>query len=304
MGRIKHFGVAAIVGATLGISGPPASAAVSVTVESYAPGTLSGGLNTAAYKTATSEKLQDFPLDSGGSATARFAIGLRNGSFSSNTLIAVGAGGGITLKFQTPLTPLAGQDEFGVFTAQWLGTGGGFFNGNMEAAILVSEDNVSWRTLDGQVVADPLTYTAGGMPLNAPTVAYQFGATKNAWDYGGSTPVATLNTLAVAKFDTPIVDDAVFNGVGSTNAQRQALITDASTETYAGIYGTSGGGNWFDISDAGLAQVQYLRLNAAPASSAIRLDAVFANALAVPEPGTLALVALCGLYLLRRGRRS
>ena len=49
-------------------------------------------------------------------------------------------------------------------------------------------------------------------------------------------------------------DDSLFNGSG-TNAQRLALTNDSSTSDYAAIFGTSGGGNWFDVSGSGVSRV-------------------------------------------------
>ena len=94
-------------------------------------------------------------------------------------------------------------------------------------------------------------------------------------------------------------DDTLFNGSG-TDAQRLALKTDSSAADYATIFGTSAGGNWFDISATGLSSVQYVRLNGVNNDRGVRLDSVFANTAAVPEPATVGLLGLVAPVASRR----
>jgi hypothetical protein len=282
------------------------SAATSVTVESYTPGTISpAGLGTTAYTTAADAKLQDFPRDTGGTTT-KFARGLSNNSYASSTILPIGQGGGLTVKFQQPINALAGAKEIGLFTGNFLASSGGFFYGDMEASILVSSDNVTWRTLGGSVVADPATYTAAPQNLNAPTVSYNWGTGTAAWTYpmNGATQ-ATLDAFGLSDYETPMPNDTIYNDVASTNGQRAALNGSSMPADYSAIFGTSAGGNWFDISGSGLASIQYLRLNVAgDAPASVRLDSVFANAAAVPEPGTLVLLGGGLLLALRRRSRK
>jgi hypothetical protein len=252
-------------------------------------------------------------MNTGGSSASKFAISFENADFNGNsfggtpnTMIAFGNGGGVTLKFAAPITPVAGEKDLGIFTAQAVtGGSGAFFNGNMEAAILVSADNLNWYTLTGTIVTSPTTYTATAYPLNAPTMAYDYGTSAIAWKYGAGTSAANLSALSIADFATPMPNDDLFNGLG-INAQRLALTTDASASNYAAIFGDSGGGNWFDVSGSGLSQVNYVRLNGDandPASGGVRLDAVFANAAAVPEPASLWFLTAGAAALLIRHRR-
>ncbi len=302
--------VLAAIGSTLS-SAAHAAVSASIVAGTLTQGTVKPSLTGGSYANE-SANLGDWPLNTGGSSANTFAISFENGDFNGNsfggtpnTMVAFGAGGGVTLQFSTPITPIAGEKDLGIFTAQAItGGSGALFNGNMEAAILVSADNKTWHTLTGSVVASPTSYTAAAYPLNAPTVAYDYGTGAIAWRYGAGTSAANLSALPIANYTTPMPNDDLFNGSG-TNAQRLALTSDASPADYSAIFGNSGGGNWFDISGSGLSQVDYVRLNGDandPATGGVRLDAVFADDLAVPEPASLAPIALAAAAFLKRPR--
>jgi hypothetical protein len=289
----------------------PAADSVTIVPGSLTQGTVKSSLTGGTYANE-SANLADWPLNTGGSANRTSAISFENSDFNgtggnANTMIAFGNGGGVTLQFATPITPVAGEKDLGIFTAQGIAGGSGaLFNGDMDAAILVSSDGQNWYTLTGALVTSPTTYTATTYPLNAPSMAYNFVTGAAAWSDGAGTAAANLNALAVADFTSPMPDDDLFNGAG-TNAQRLALTSDASAADYAAIFGDTGGGNWFDISGSGLSEVDYVRLNGDandPSSGGVRLDAVFANASTVPEPASVSLLAagVCGL--LKRCRRA
>ena len=121
-----------------------------------------------------------------------------------------------------------------------------------------------------------------------------------------SASASTLAALTIASFTTPMPNDNLFNGTG-TNAQRLAFTTDASTANYNAMFGTSGGGNWFDISGSGLSQIDYVRLNGDandPASGGVRLDAVFVSTADIPEPAGVSLLPLLAIALTRRRSRA
>ena len=295
------------------------AAAVNATMAANSATVVSGSLTQGSVKASMSgnsyaletNNLSDWPL----TTSSTLGISLTNANFngtsfggSPNSVITFGDGGGLTLKFGTAIKPVAGEKEFGIFTAQMLGvSSGSIFNGNMEAAILVSADNQTWYTLGGQTVATPTSYTQTSYTLNAPTMAYNYGTTATAWTYGSpGTTAANLAALTTADYQTPMPDDNLFNGTG-TNADRLLLKTNSSATTYSSLFGTSGGGNWFDISASGLSEVSYVRLNGincGGTSGGVRLDAVFTTPQAmVPEPVLLsgALIAGCGLLARRRG---
>jgi hypothetical protein len=315
---MPRFVSAAVLSAATAALVPTWNASAAPVSATILPGTLSQGSVQASLTGGShaneANNLGDWPLNTGGTST-KFALSFTNANFNGNSfggtpnsIIAFGNGGGVTLKFASPVTPVAGQKEFGLFTAQMLvASSGALFSGNMEAAILVSGDNLSWRTLAGDSVASPTTYTATSYKLNAPTMSYDYVTSSQAASYGSpGTSAANLNALSVADFQSPMPDDNLFNGTG-TNAQRLALKTDTSQASYDAIFGASGGGNWFDISASGLSEVNYLRLNGVNVGTGslngVRLDAVFANAAAVPEPAGVAL-ALVGTLLFTRRRSA
>ncbi|MGC4004451.1 MAG: hypothetical protein QM811_15565 [Pirellulales bacterium] len=281
------------------------AAPVSVSV---VPGTLTQGASTINSYANEANNINTWATDTGTFGGTAFGVGPTNGSFAANTIVGFGNGGGVTLKFDAPIVPLAGQKEFGLFTAQFYNAAsGGVFNGNMEAAVLVGADNVNWFTLSGVSVANPTTYVATSSKLNAPSVGYDYLNGFNTAQYGspGTTP-ATLAALTIADYQTPMPNDNLFNGTG-TAAERMALFGDTSEAAYDAVFGSTGGGNWFDISNSGLSQVNYLRLNAVNTSNAVRLDSVFANSLAVaavPEPSTWVVLACGAVAAFVVGRRK
>ncbi len=300
--------ITTVTAGTVGLLAAWIPAAVSVTIEAYttgAIGTAGSGLNTAAYTSTADSKIQDFPRNTGG-GTNKFARGLSNNNWASSTILPVGPGGGVTLKFQEPVFALADAKEFAIHNGTFLSSSGGFFYGDMEGSILVSNDNAEWRTLNGQVVADPLTYAGTIYNMNAPTMSYDWGTGKVAWDYctGSGKPQSVLDTFELTDYLSPMPDDTIFNDPASTNGQRAALKNSTDPNDYSSVFGGTAGGNWFDISDSGLSQIQYLRINvAANAPAIVRLDSVFANAMAVPEPSVAVTLALGSMLLLGRWRR-
>jgi prepilin-type processing-associated H-X9-DG protein/prepilin-type N-terminal cleavage/methylation domain-containing protein len=306
-----------VSGGSVFVGSTPSHAAVSASI---VPGTLTQGSVQASLGAGTqyvveTNNLGDFPLNTGGFGGKLFPVAITNPDFNGNsfggtpnTIVAFGNGGGLTLKFSSAIHDAAGQKDFGIFTAQGVTvSSGSTFNGNMQAAILVSSDNVSWRTLTGEIVTSPTTYVSTSYQLNAPTMAYQFGTVKNAVTLASNgATAATLNALPTVDYTVPMPDDSLFNST-ATDAQRKLFLASTSTVDYAAVFGTSAGGNWFDLSQTGLESIQYLRLNGVNVGNAsfngIRLDGVFAAPQAVPEPGGLALLAMRGACLRRRRQR-
>ncbi len=307
-----------VSGGVVSIWSTPSHAAVSASIVrgTLTQGSVQASLGAGTQYAVETNNLGDFPLNTGGFGGKLFPVAITNPDFNGNsfggtpnTIVAFGNGGGLTLKFSSAIHDAGGQKDFGIFTAQGITvSSGSTFNGNMQAAVLVSSDNVSWRTLTGDVVSSPTTYVSTSYQLNAPTMAYQFGTVKNAVTLGSNgAAAATLNALPTVDYTVPMPDDSLFNGT-ATDAQRKLFLSSTSVIDYAAVFGNSAGGNWFDLSQTGLESIQYLRLNGVNVGNAsfngIRLDAVFAAPQAVPEPAGLALFAVTAGACLRRRRRA
>lgn len=283
-----------------------AANSASIVTGSLIQGDVKSTMSGNSYAQETNA-LNDWNLDTGSWGGNKAAISLTNDNFNGslwggtpNSIVSFGNGGSVTLKLDNAIHDIAGEKELGLFTAQKiLASSGGIFNGNMEAAILLSSDGTNWVTLDGSSVSQD--YTSIGSKLNAPAHGYDYTTFAMAASYGSpGTSQANLDALNIADYTTPMPDDNIFNGTG-TNADRLALKTNTTDLTYDAIFGTSGGGNWFDISGSGLQSVKYIQLNAVNNTPGygIRLDAVFTTDASVPEPASMLLLGL-GSILLRR----
>ncbi|MHC4881593.1 MAG: hypothetical protein ACYTFX_03885 [Planctomycetota bacterium] len=265
-----------------------AANSASIVPGSLVQGDVKGSMLGNSYALETNA-LDDWHLDTGLWGGYVTAISITNSNFNSNgyggnpeTIVAFGNGGSVTLKLDNAIGAVDGQKELGLFTAQMLYTvTGDWFNGHMEASVLLSWDGMNWVTLNGVPVTQD--YTGSSDPLNAPTMGYDFGSLSTAWSYGKpGTTQSALDVLSVADYTTPMLNDDLFNGNG-TSSDRLAMQNNHSTNDYDFIFGTSGGGNWFDISNCGLTEVRYIQLNAVNCdpTMGIRLDAVYTTDAAV-----------------------
>lgn len=208
-----------------------------------------------------------------------------NSSFGTDESVSIGVGGSLVLSFAEPVTnhPL---NPFGI---DLLIFGNSFLTGNFSnpdysfnpAGIVAGVDSEGGKI---EISADGLTYyeIAGNADGLFPTNAYA----------DVTDPFATTPGLVETDFTRPV--DPAFSVIGKTFA-----------EVIAG-YSGAGGGFGIDIGSIGLSNISYVKITN-PAGSGVtpEIDAI-ADVRAVPEPATLALLAIAGIGLgiNARTRRS
>ena len=202
-----------------------------------------------------------------------------NPPFKDDQIAVVGAGGSITLRLSSPIATGGAGPEIGVFSNNGVvdvspggtGTAGSpaaTFSPPSKALVSVSSDGQTFVPLS----ASPFVFAN-------PTNFYTDVSIDNY-----SAPLGS----SVADFTRPFAG-TLPNFDGLTYPQMLQLL------------GGSGGGNWLDVTGAGLGSVEYVRFDVpAGGSDRLVLDAVTA----VPEPGAaVALLAAAALLVRRRRRR-
>jgi len=194
--------------------------------------------------------------------------------FSTSQIVSIGAGGSLTLQFNTPILNNA-ADRYGIdmmifgnsFFVVTSGSGssaitsGAIFTSTVSTRVEVSADGSTWFTLD---------------PNFAPNVGTFFPTD------GTGNPFVPVN---------PAVTSADFNGLNLSGIRS--------------LYGGSAGGAGFDLSWArdgngnsvDLQSASFLRIDVL--SGRTQIDAVSV----VPEPGAWALGAVGAVLWLKNGRR-
>jgi hypothetical protein len=201
-----------------------------------------------------------------------------NPAFSPDDIVAIGAGGSLTLKTALPFA--TGGVKLGVFVNNGLvdvsddgsGLAGhppGYFSATPRARVAVSADNLVWEYLNGGGVID----------FDKPTNVY---------------------------LDEPIVN--YFQEVGDVRADMSKAwdgeLDDLAGLDYGGIlaeFDGSAGGTWLSLDGLTLPAARYVRFEAT--DSRMVVDAI-ATTESLPEPSA-GVALLGGLFLmLRRGRRG
>jgi hypothetical protein len=216
--------------------------------------------------------------------------------FLRDDIVSIGEGGRLTLRLSNYAIQQAGGYELGIFSNPGLGDLD-YPNGQAgspattlgsaateSAVVELSGDGVSWASLNG---GNPIRFDT---PSNGFTdVTKPFAATP------GSVP---------SDFQQPFAGSlSSFNGLMYYNPGGGDMLS---------LLAGSGGGQWLNISDAGLSQVGYIRFSVADDGTSARhyfnLDAVSIShaalgAATVPEPVALLLVVQAPLILTAVRRR-
>lgn len=194
-------------------------------------------------------------------------------------IVIIGEAGELTLRLAYPVAPLGGRREIGVFVNNGLidvdyprgqaGSPAGYFSPPPRAIVSVSDNGSTWVQLDSSPIV--------------------FGNPTNYYSDLGENPSST--SIAGSQ-------------VADFTAEFLGQLSDFDGLDWAGIKallnGTAGG-QWLDISQSGLGQVNYIRFEV-PTGAGYRcvIDAVTA----VPEPGVIWLLTAMGPMCLRFRRQA
>jgi hypothetical protein len=201
--------------------------------------------------------------------------------FDADQLLLIGPGGQVTLQFPQPVA-VNSEPAVGVFINAGIadhsfpngiaGNPASTLGANQTPTVSVSTDGVNFVSL-------------GTQTFNIPQNYYQ-NATG---PYATSAPANPV----LADYGQPFTGTlASFNG-----------------ETFAQIVSTldgSAGGNWLNLSGAGLSQINYIQFTepaTLPAGSKLALDAVSVSDADVPEPASASLVGGLSAIFLAIGRK-
>ena len=192
-------------------------------------------------------------------------------AYRDDEIVSIGAGGSLTLQFDEPVVnhPL---NPFGI---DLLVFGNAFYSidfGTFLATGAVDDDGGSIEVSANGVDFFSVTGSADGA---FPTVGY----------LDVTEPFPSVDGAVLSDFTKP-VNPAALNSVAGM-----------STSQIIAGYDGSGGGLGVDISSTGLASISYIRFSN-PLGSLLtpEIDAV-ADVRAVPEPATIALLAIAGIGL-------
>ncbi len=271
--KIKSFAVA-----SLGIALTwPAGAAIAADpwadhVVSYVQGTGVGNdfvtgnpINNPLTALGEPTRFTSDPANFGGPTTPF------SSAYRDDEIVSIGAGGSLTLQFDEPVVdhPL---NPFGV---DLLVFGNAFYSIDFDTSLAtgaVDDDSGLIEVSANGVDFFPVTGSADG-PF--PTVGY----------LDVTEPFPSVDGAVLSDFTKPVNPAALGNVAGMSTSQIIAA------------YDGSGGGLGIDISSTGLASISYIRFsNPLGSLKTPEIDAV-ADVQAVPEPATIALLAIAGIGL-------
>lgn len=200
--------------------------------------------------------------------------------------VSIGQGGFITLELENYAIALDDAPEINALVFQQVLNGQLMYD--RQAVVSVSENGSDWYAL-----------TSGtAISFDTPATGYVFPGSIPMDSSGGYGAIddADLGQYLESDYGLPMPGELNFGSLADFEASR------------ADAYGLSGGGNWLDISETGLAQVGYIRFDVlSDAPQYFALDAIYLNhdaiGAAVPEPATLGLLA-AGLIVTTMRRRD
>jgi hypothetical protein len=263
---LSRTGLACVASAALLASSRASAAITASTVVDYQPGSPTTTFNNPSA--ALGAPVGD---------TTFGALTPFNPPFKNDQIVIVGAGGHLTLRLSAPVPSGGAGPELGVFVN----------NGIVD----VSEDG------SGKAGSPPATFSA------LPAALVSVSADGQNFVPLGAQPLVLSNPT---NFYTDVTIDNYSAPLGTKAADLSKPFT-GSLSSFGGLtypqivqlLDGSGGGNWVDVTPAGLGSVEYVRFDVpAGGSQRLVLDAVTA----LPEPGTAALL-LPALVLLSRRRR-
>ncbi len=271
--KIKSFAVA-----SLGIALTwPAGAAIAADpwadhVVSYVQGTGVGNdfvtgnpINNPLTALGEPTRFTSDPANFGGPTTPF------SSAYRDDEIVSIGAGGSLTLQFDEPVVdhPL---NPFGV---DLLVFGNAFYSIDFVTSLAtgaVDDDDGLIEVSANGVDFFPVTGSADG-PF--PTVGY----------LDVTEPFPSVDGAVLSDFTKPVNPAALGNVAGMSTSQIIAA------------YDGSGGGLGIDISSTGLASISYIQFsNPLGSLKTPEIDGV-ADVRAVPEPATIALLAIAGIGL-------
>lgn len=251
----------------------PAAAWASTPFADHVAGYVPGSLTSVTYTQATAAV--GSPTRYTGMGVYPSAVTPFNPAFMPGEIVAIGAGGSLTLRFDEPVTDDAANPHgldvivFGnTFFADRTYPSGvvdGVFGPFADSTVEVSADGIDWRTLTG-----------GSLNGFFPTLGYS----------DLNDPYAVVAGAIESDFTRPV--NPAFDPMGLSFAQVVAA--------YAG----SGGGTGLDIASSGLSAVSFIRISVT--SGELLIDGV-SDVAAVPAPTALVSLGLLTAAASLRRRR-
>lgn len=252
---------------------PVAMAHASTPFADHVAGYVAGSLASGSY-TQPSAAVGS-PTRYTGAGVYPSAVTPFNPAFMPDEIVAIGAGGSLTLRFDEPVADDAANphgldlivfgNTFFADRSYPSGVVDGVFGPFADSIVEVSADGIDWRTLAGASLSGLF-----------PTLGYA----------DLTDPYALAAGLVESDFTRPV--DPAFDPMGKSFAQVLAA--------YAG----SGGGTGIDIASSGLGAISFLRISVT--SGELLIDGA-SDVASVPSPSAIGSLGVFAVMAVRRRRR-